>query len=544
MGHIQNESFYSSYLGDQIDALLGAMAQANPLPSGTDWVAFIDDCRAAQTAAETAQTAAEAAAAAAQTWSSNPPYIDPTTGDWFVYNTQTQQFVNSGVHAQGPKGDTGATGAAGADGVSPGVSFTPLPNGSRMTVTDAAHPGGQSVDILNGNGAGDMVSSTYDPQGTVAAAGGIPAYVANHAPAGGVTSFNSRTGAVTPTAGDYTAPMVGAAAQSQIAGVESTTTASQAYAIGAYFVYNGTLYRATAAIAQGDTIDPTASTGNCEAVRLADELNTLSQEVTLGLAGKVPVIGKGINFLDNWYFPNPVNQRGISLNTAVSAANPVIYNFIDRWKITDGSATLTASGVMLNGTMVQILENAIGATVTASALLSDGTIITPTYDDSTRIFTLTASNKTIVAVKLELGDTQTLARNISTDANPNWVLNDPPPNFVEELAKCQRYFIRVCSGSGRFAMTGAIDMAYGGPGQAIFFVPLPVSMYKTPAITGFDNGGWYTATDGSHSWQMTFTPFLAQSGIYLIGVPANQFTQSNGTISWISAGVCDFSADL
>lgn len=54
MGHIQNGSFFSSYKGDQIDALLGAMAQANPLPSGTDWVAFIDDCREAQEAAEAA----------------------------------------------------------------------------------------------------------------------------------------------------------------------------------------------------------------------------------------------------------------------------------------------------------------------------------------------------------------------------------------------------------------------------------------------------------------------------------------------------------
>lgn len=54
MGTIQNGNFYSAYLGDQIDLLLGAMAQANPMPSGTDWVAFIDDCRAAQGAAEAA----------------------------------------------------------------------------------------------------------------------------------------------------------------------------------------------------------------------------------------------------------------------------------------------------------------------------------------------------------------------------------------------------------------------------------------------------------------------------------------------------------
>ncbi len=42
----------------------------------------------------------------------------------------------------------------------------------------------------------------------------------------------------------------------------------------------------------------------------------------------------------------------------------------------------------------------------------------------------------IVAVKLELGDKQTLAR----QENGVWVLNDPPPDYAQELVKCQRYF--------------------------------------------------------------------------------------------------------
>lgn len=206
MGVIRNEAFYSSYLGDQIDLLLGAMAQANPLPSGTDWVAFIDDCRAAQSAAETAQTAAEAAAAAAQTWSSNPPYIDPTTGDWFVYNTQTQQFVNSGVHAQGPQGATGA------DGVSPKVTTTTVAGGHRVTITDADHPSGQSFDVMDGG----MQASAYDPQGTVAAAGGIPAYVSSNSPKPKVASVNLST--TWAGAGPYTQTVTvsGATANSKI----------------------------------------------------------------------------------------------------------------------------------------------------------------------------------------------------------------------------------------------------------------------------------------------------------------------------------------
>lgn len=40
------------------------------------------------------------------------------------------------------------------------------------------------------------------------------------------------------------------------------------------------------------------------------------------------------------------------------------------------------------------------------------------------------------AAKLELGTKQTLAHQ---DTNGNWVLNDPPPNYQQELAKCQRY---------------------------------------------------------------------------------------------------------
>ena len=42
----------------------------------------------------------------------------------------------------------------------------------------------------------------------------------------------------------------------------------------------------------------------------------------------------------------------------------------------------------------------------------------------------------ILAAKLELGTRSTLARLV----NGEWVLNDPPPNFQQELAKCQRMY--------------------------------------------------------------------------------------------------------
>lgn len=67
----------------------------------------------------------------------------------------------------------------GTVGVSPTITITPISGGTRVTITDADHPQGQSFDVLNGSGAGDMQASVYDPTSAVATAGGIPAYVAD-----------------------------------------------------------------------------------------------------------------------------------------------------------------------------------------------------------------------------------------------------------------------------------------------------------------------------------------------------------------------------
>jgi len=58
--------------------------------------------------------------------------------------------------------------------------------------------------------------------------------------------------------------------------VEATSTASQAYAIGAYFVYNGLLYKCTVAIAQGKTITPGT---NCTATTAGAEISTLNRNL-------------------------------------------------------------------------------------------------------------------------------------------------------------------------------------------------------------------------------------------------------------------------
>lgn len=144
----------------------------------------------------------------------NPPYIGDN-GDWYVWDTATSQYVDSGVDASititvgttstlspgssatvtntgtstdpifnfgipqgvaGTPGTDGQDGQDGTDGVSPTVTITTITGGHRVTITDAEHPGGQSFDVMDGSG-GDMQASVYDPLGTVATAGGIVAYI-------------------------------------------------------------------------------------------------------------------------------------------------------------------------------------------------------------------------------------------------------------------------------------------------------------------------------------------------------------------------------
>ena len=73
------------------------------------------------------------------------------------------------------------------------------------------------------------------------------------------------------------------------------------------------------------------------------------------------------------------------------------------------------------------------------------------------------------AIKLELGSQQTLAR----QENGVWVLNDPPPNKQQELAKCQRYFQRFIA--NLIVVAPSVWFAQG-------VIVLPVTMRTNPTI--------------------------------------------------------------
>ena len=193
-----------------------------------------------------------------------------------------------------------------------------------------------------------------------------------------------------------------------------------------------------------------------------DKLDHTAQEIDDAVA-LAPQISNP-NLLDNWYFGNPVNQRGKTEHTG----NATEY-FIDRWKLGgyNQTVTITNSGLHWSTTAgiwcTQTIENfdeLIGRTLTLSAII-DGVLysVTGVLNESSGIgmqpvghlfVELTHNEKcfrfitynyptptvTILAAKLELGSQQTLAHQ---DANGNWVFNEIP-DYGEQLRRCQRYF--------------------------------------------------------------------------------------------------------
>ena len=218
------------------------------------------------------------------------------------------------------------------------------------------------------------------------------------------------------------------------------------------------------------------------------------------------------NLLDNWYFGNPVNQRG--------ATEYIINSFnqyhIDRWTAAGNfKITLENDGLKITNTSDSVYANIMQRlefarfgkkerTVTLSLFTGDdlysvtGTVsfqdqngscsfATPfgairmyTYNSLTEFTIDVAPGKEtkIQAVKLELGTFQTLAHKEGS----KWVLNEIP-DYATELAKCQRYFYKT---QGAFEYRGiAINQWYMNNGT----IELPVSMRIKPTCKVFDRHG-------------------------------------------------------
>ena len=125
-----------------------------------------------------------------------------------------------------------------------------------------------------------------------------------------------------------------------------------------------------------------------------------------------------------------INQRGmtdfsISYHQGMPISQSQVYT-VDRWRIMDGKANISNGKFVLNGTIIQVLENSIGSDFTATVSVESGTA-TASYDDSTKTFTIVGTNAVLNWAKLEYGS-------IATPFIP--------PDPTTELIKCQRFYYK------------------------------------------------------------------------------------------------------
>lgn len=243
-----------------------------------------------------------------------------------------------------------------------------------------------------------------------------------------------------------------------------------------------------------------------------DKLDHTAQEIddAVGIAPQL----SNPNLLDNWYFGNPVNQRGQTSYTGAGYG-------IDRWTtvnpksvvlLSDGCLTFYGNDNYTNFEQrIGSIKSFAGKTMTLSVLrqeTNEDTIVGFLYDEGfsqcavstskliSHTFTVPegktgnlsvfvqhygadsiADPHNLVAAKLELGSQQTLAHQ---DENGNWVLNEIP-DYGEQLARCQRYFWRSWTGE-RNTQNSILGVVFGNNHRITGF-DYPVEMRTRPSIT-------------------------------------------------------------
>lgn len=273
------------------------------------------------------------------------------------------------------------------------------------------------------------------------------------------------------------------------------------------------------------------------------------------------------NLLDNWYFVGggsqlgygrfPINQRGQTVYQTVGASA------IDRWKLNTAGApsvTITSDGLTLatgsdsgewcllqDVAVSSLVGKTLTATIKVESITGQGfvdiymnpvssnavTFTAPgVYSTSTTIpagttrirFVIGAPSSMVVsAVKLEIGTTQTLTHLV----NDVWVLNEVP-DYPEQLAKCQAYYIRFTN----YTAPGYITT---GSTAYRMKITLPVSMARVP-----------TPVISSYVCRLVTGAYSAHTGAYPGSAPTTLWVDPNyGTSNFsIQDTISEASTDL
>lgn len=262
------------------------------------------------------------------------------------------------------------------------------------------------------------------------------------------------------------------------------------------------------------------------------------------------------NLLHNWYFVGggsqqgggqfPINQRGATEYTTETYGIDRFYKS-SSLTLKVESSCITISTALSGSGISQLLETfPTNTRLTLSILLADNTlwyltvttpVASPSADTSygsvvigdwdISLFYWNArksmcarcrSNKSnpkplsIVAMKLELGDQQTLAH---LDADGNWVLNEIP-DYATELMKCQRYQIEI--NPYRKAWTSFGIGWTSETSEAYVLIPVPATLRIGNPTPTFSNGLQLRSMATKKSYPVTNikTTSISSGGCFLV----------------------------
>lgn len=167
-----------------------------------------------------------------------------------------------------------------------GQVLTKTASGQAWDDVDGLPSGGTAGQVLTKNSSTSGDASWQDVDGLPA--GGTAGQVLTKnsstdgdaswqtSPSGGGGTWGYISGTLTDQT-DLVAALDAKANTSTLTTVESTSTASQAYSVGDYLVYNGILYKVISAINSGETLTPNT---NIEATTTGAELTSLNKGLT------------------------------------------------------------------------------------------------------------------------------------------------------------------------------------------------------------------------------------------------------------------------
>lgn len=277
------------------------------------------------------------------------------------------------------------------------------------------------------------------------------------------------------------------------------------------------------------------------------------------------------NLLDNWYFANPVNQRGQTEYTGAGYG-------IDRWRLTGGGTvavvddglTLTSptqwNGLWQYGEnfanfkgtkltlsfLVKSIENPgefyatirVSDTLAKSVTINNAGLATATLDVTEEPTMLrvalcanvaNAGSITVFAAKLELGTQQTLAHQ---DENGNWVLNEIP-DYGEQLRRCQRYqrkiFISMLNAMHvwnqmiQFSLNDVLNGMRATPALTLFGKQMDTATPSTDGFMAVIPGG-----NGDSGWTIsagtTYSLMVKNNSIIIKAIiPESKFTVTSNS---------------